>query len=364
MQELYKHALRCYQNNDYEGALKLLRQCEMSAQVNALQSECANALRAQYKYFIDEAIKSGDTSSIHEYASKYQTYIGTDSYISSVIKSSSSKHITYNQDSNDDAEPWYNQEVAGVSLKIILIIVVGLAVVVGGIMYSNGNHNKVEQAPAEDTAVVDYTEDISDVPQQDDDIMNTDPDIILTARLSDGNIHEFYQVYADYKYTLHTRIKGENKSEVIGFSYTRYQDNEPFYTDGFPAHIRYIVSKDKRFIYVVAAIQACGSGWTTEYQIFKVDVETKKSKILVECAAIEAVSDGFIVAKARCTNEDTAKGGYDLIWVLHDEKIDFDGNTVYVSEKEYDPDVMTKRFSSDTETDLKGFKSCTKSNEY
>lgn len=191
-----------------------------------------------------------------------------------------------------------------------------------------------------------------------------DPYPLLTTRLSDGKIHEFYQVYSDYGYNLHTRIKGEQKSEIISFAYDRYHDNEPFYTEGFPTPFRYFVSKDKKFIYVIGDIQANSNGWVTEYQIFKVDVETKKSRFLVDCAAIEVVSDGFIVAQARCTNADTARGTYEENWVMHDEKIDFDGNIVYVSKKEYSYEVMTEKFHSGIEyLYIKGFRLCPHSPE-
>lgn len=229
------------------------------------------------------------------------------------------------------------------------------------VLASCGN-NTSESQPSQDSVTVDTT--ISEVPIQDEEIVqSTHPDTILVVRLADGKIHEYYQVYSNYTYNLHTRIKGEKKDKVIGFAYDRYQDGDPFYTDGFPSHINYVVSPDMKSIYVIGDIQANSNGWVTEYQIFKVDLETNKSKCIAECAAIEAVKDGFIVAQARLTNEETASNVADEIWVMHDEKIDFDGKVVNVSKKEYNYETMEKKFSSGNEYEhLKGFKSCTNHN--
>lgn len=193
-------------------------------------------------------------------------------------------------------------------------------------------------------------------------VQSENPDTILITKLSDGKIHEYYHVCSeDYLHNIHTRIRGEKNEEVISFIYDRYDDNDSFYDGGFPRAIRYVVSKDKKSIFVVGSVLANSNGWITEYQIFKLDVETNKTKCIVECAAIEAVSDGFVVAQARLANEKTATCTADEKWLLHDEKIDFDGNVVDVSRKEYGYDKMTKRFHSDDEEEfvyLKGFKKC------
>lgn len=186
-------------------------------------------------------------------------------------------------------------------------------------------------------------------------VQSSHPDTILIVKLSDGKIHEFYQVTSDH-YNLYTKIKGEDSTEVISFAYYRYEDYEPFYTDGFYIPIHYVVSQDKRYIYIATSIMANSNGWISDYQIFRVDVESKKTKLITECAAIKAVSDGFIVAQARLTNEGVCVA--DEIWYMHDEKINFDGKVIDVSDKEYD---SFKKYSSQSDENvlLKGFKRCT-----
>lgn len=226
---------------------------------------------------------------------------------------------------------------------------------------SCGNKTASDISSTSDTTNIDtlLAENISES-QTEDIKQSTHPDTILITRLSDGKVHEFYQVYGDYAYNLHTRIVGEKKDEVINFAYDRYNNGDPFYTEGLMTPIYYTVSPDQKYIYVIADIRANSNGWVQEYQIFKVDVEKNTSKFIVDCAAVEALPDGFIVAQARCTNAETAEYVAQEVWVMHDEKIDFDGNVLDVSKKEYDYETMTQKFSSGKKyVYLKGFKSCT-----
>lgn len=230
------------------------------------------------------------------------------------------------------------------------------------VLASCGNKT-TESQPSQDSVTVD-TPAISEVPIKEKVIVpSTHLDTILAVKLADEKIHEYYQVYSDHNHNLHTKIKGEKKDKVIRFTYDRYQNGNPFHTEGFPSGIIYVVSPDKKFIFVIGDIHANSNGWVTNYQIFKVDLETNKSKCIAECAAIEAVKDGFIIARARLTNEESATCTAEEIWVMHDEKIDFDGKVVNVSKKEYDEKAMEKKFSSDIKgVYLKGFKSCTSHN--
>ena len=84
MQELYDQALRCYQQNDYEGALQLLRQCEMSTQVKALQDECKRVLIVQYQYIIQDAANFGDKSMYDDYSQRYKQLMGDDDFLDGV----------------------------------------------------------------------------------------------------------------------------------------------------------------------------------------------------------------------------------------------------------------------------------------
>lgn len=113
---------------------------------------------------------------------------------------------------DDDTEPWYNQEIAGMELKYILVIfaVVVLAIV----LYLNyGGHNKmVEQAPAEDTAVV-YTEDETQVEE------NNSPDPSLD-NFEERLTADDQFIYKDYNTHYVFFINSQNRL----MAYSSYKD--------------------------------------------------------------------------------------------------------------------------------------------
>lgn len=160
MENTYQQALAFYNRNDYERALDILEQCEPSAQTIALKNGCITGLKAQYKYLIDESIKMGNTASVEEYASKYKRYIGEDSYIESITHAATNRSNLASSEENE-SQPWYDQEVAGMELKYILVVLAIVVLVV--VLYLNfgGHNNKVEQAPAEDTVTIAYDESVS-----------------------------------------------------------------------------------------------------------------------------------------------------------------------------------------------------------
>lgn len=124
----------------------------------------------------------------------------------------------------DDAKPWYNQDVAGVSLKNILIIIVVLAVVVGGIMYLSGNHNKVEQAPAEDTVTIAYDESVSadgttgtiyDTSQQTDYVEDEVEDAYEEESTQNYTQFDFRGTVND-KYEIAGTLRVDNEGRIYG----------------------------------------------------------------------------------------------------------------------------------------------------
>lgn len=210
---------------------------------------------------------------------------------------------------------------------------------------------------------------------------NEETDTIVPDTLSSDSVPP--QIFTDfYTYTCkdgHKRVffdycwnKGEfweghallvrndntpDESQFITLAYQRYNDAPDFFAEigGIPGLSHYTVSKDKRYLYVVTRVHANSNGWTTEYQLFKVDCETLDAQFVCECAAIASVDTGFIIAVARITNEDTATCTADEIWVMHDEYLDWDGNVTKVSKQEYSYKAMEDKYLQGEYTLIKGF---------
>ena len=89
------------------------------------------------------------------------------------------------------------------------------------------------------------------------------------------------------------------------------------------------------------------------YHLYKLDCESLKMNNIASCAAIKKTKRGFMIAKCRITNEDTAKCTADEIWLIHDELIDWNGKKIYSDKKEYDYAEMERRYSPRL---VKGFK--------
>lgn len=151
MQELYNQALMCYQQNDYEKALMLLQQCEVSAQTNALMNECKNALKQQYKYVINDAVSSEDNDTLNEYISKYKKLLGEDDYLRSILVSKrENEHVA--------AEKKMNRNyVIG-----IVVFVVFIAAVVLGSRYGKQTQDDNNDVCVYDTTSVDTLVTVSD----------------------------------------------------------------------------------------------------------------------------------------------------------------------------------------------------------
>ena len=163
--------------------------------------------------------------------------------------------------------------------------------------------------------------------------------------------------FSEDRHILYVDDEKKNGKEYIYLVYGRYEDVPDYfdYLGGIPDMSHYRVSKNKRYLYVVTRVHANSNGWTTEYQLFLVNCETLESKFLCECAAIAATENGFTIAVARLTNEDTARGTAEEIWVMHDEYLDWSGNVTRVSKREYSYEVMEKKNFQSEYTLIKGF---------
>lgn len=184
-----------------------------------------------------------------------------------------------------------------------------------------------------------------------------------TYTCKDGHKRVFYRVCwnkGDFWESNALFVRNENisdESQFIPLAYQRYDDDQDFFTvlGGIPGLSHYTVSKDKRYLYVVTEAHANSNGWITEYQLLKVDCETLDAEFICECAAIASTDIGFIIAVARLTNEDTARGTADEIWVMHDEYLDWDGNVIKVSKQEYYYETMQDKYLHGEYTLIKGF---------
>lgn len=108
----------------------------------------------------------------------------------------------------------------------------------------------------------------------------------------------------------------------------------------------YTVSPDSTHLYVATASHANGSGWVTEYQLYKVNAATLECKMIAECAAIEATNTGFRIAKAGLDEDDTASCSLEEKMMVHDEFLDWEGNTVRIDKNEYFYDTMSSKYPS------------------
>lgn len=131
MKDLYKQALSCYQQNDYEGALQLLSQCERSAQVNALQNECKKVLKVQYQYIIQDAANFGDKSMYDDYSQRYKQLIGHDDFLDSITVSE--------PNAEEETESEYQEQEGpdGILSKIDQLLFPKANVVVGAFLAVN-----------------------------------------------------------------------------------------------------------------------------------------------------------------------------------------------------------------------------------
>lgn len=83
--------------------------------------------------------------------------------------------------------------------------------------------------------------------------------------------------------------------------------------------------------------------------------QNKVSKLVT--ATILSMSLLTVMAGARLTNGDTAQFTYQEEWVMHDIKLDLDGNTIKTSSREYSWEQMCDRFAIDEKGNhlVKGF---------
>ena len=246
-------------------------------------------------------------------------------------------------------------------MKTIIIFALNIALIIS-FASCNARHTTSPQR-----AVERKTTDSLDNKAHHEWIYNT----LYSIVLQDGRRRTFVDVYShisDYREDYHALFAiDENPiwdlsrkhmdTTFIYTKYPRYEDIEDFfyYIGGIPNHILYLPSPDNKSLYIVTRVNANSNGWITEYQLFIVDCETLKARFIRDFAAIAVTANGFSIAVARLTNRETATCTAEEIWVMHDEYLDWNGNVVNVSKKEYDYKKMKRKYQSGEYTFVKGF---------
>ena len=124
--------------------------------------------------------------------------------------------------------------------------------------------------------------------------------------------------------------------------YDRYGDGEDYPTMPFG----YQVSPDGKFLFIVTEVQANGSGWMTEYQLQRYNIETGELRFITDCAGIIMGEDGITVAKATATNEETAQSEAELIYQIHDQHYFWNGKADLGGDyEEYSRDHFEQEYS-------------------
>lgn len=212
------------------------------------------------------------------------------------------------------------------------------------------NTTSVEEQPKEDTVWLSDTEYFIEKN-------------IYNFTCADGHKRTFYDLcFASEYYMGHYLGAQDNEdsktNHFLSLEYQRYEDDPDFfeYIGGCPVRFHYFTSPDKNYLYIITGVMANSNGWTSEYQLFKVNCETEEVQFICDCAAITVNKNGFTVARASLTNEDEATCTAEEIWVMHDEYLDWNGNVLRVSNDEYDYDAMVSKYMHDDSSFLKGFR--------
>lgn len=188
-------------------------------------------------------------------------------------------------------------------------------------------------------------------------------DTLYTYTRKDGSnrlfLDVFYNVpgYWENYHGLYAVDDNPSDTTYVLLKYPRYKDVEDFfsYIGGVPDHLLYLPCEDNKSLYVITRVNANSNGWVSEYQLFIVNMETLEQKYIAEFAAIEATEEGFRIAVARLTNEETATCTADEDWVMHDEYLDWSGKVTRVDSAEYDYPTLNDKYLNGQYTLVRGF---------
>ena len=162
--------------------------------------------------------------------------------------------------------------------------------------------------------------------------------VIATHKLPNGVTRTFYvKVTADS--CKQVFVHDEGRDRRIPFVYDRYGDDENFVENGFPFGMWYTVHPATKSLFLVSNMQACSSGFLTEYQLYKVDMNTLDVVFVTDCAGVAKTEDGFSVVQGLITNLGTAHYAYQYKYRFYTDLYDWGGRIVkknYQSFKTFD----------------------------
>ena len=172
-----------------------------------------------------------------------------------------------------------------------------------------------------------------------------------------GNNRVFYDVYLVKEvdkvghHELHVRDNDNAATDsIMPLIYPPFQENPNSFVfpDGCPTPLYYYPSPDKKCLFIVTCHMAQENGKARQFQLFKVDCETKSTQFICDCAAITVTDNGLTIAKCAEGTE-----------TIHDENVDWNGNITRMSNEEYDYDTMLLKYRNESSNLINGLISLT-----
>ncbi len=120
----------------------------------------------------------------------------------------------------------------------------------------------------------------------------------------------------------------EQADRELHLRYYRSSSDEDMYEKGLLYSVYYVVSPDKRYTYVVTSVGACGSGFLTEHQLYRIDVQTLSCIMIKDCVTVACNKDGFVMIQGNITNEETATTTAAFEYDFYFEYYDWSGKFV------------------------------------
>lgn len=114
----------------------------------------------------------------------------------------------------------------------------------------------------------------------------------------------------------------------LHLKYDRYSNGNDMFEDGLPYSIYYIVSPNKRYVYIVTSVGACGSGFLTEHQLYRINVQTLSCIMIKDCVTVSCNKSGFVMTQGYITNKETATTTAALEYEFYFEYYDWSGTLV------------------------------------
>ena len=178
--------------------------------------------------------------------------------------------------------------------------------------------------------------------------MQNKPDVVVQEKeIPDSAVIIYESLVNDMSRTIYIKekengLKGifvhdSNKEKVdreLHLRYYRYSSGEDMYAEGLPYSVCYVVSPNKRYTYVVTSVGACGSGFLTEHQLYRIDVQTLSYVIIKDCVTVTCNKDGFVMIQGDITNLETAISTAAFEYEFYFEYYDWSGKFIRRGKKQ------------------------------